>query len=244
MRNRFGRLALVFGLMTVLCVESVDAATVYDANAAFVASELGAGSSTFGAFSVGYSTDTSLAGQATDAGFVLFAAGDHTDNLFNANPTVQGFYASQNEVVMVNVGPGTSLSYVPFFGQSEILLHPGVNGENAIVRFTVPTAGSYHIVGSWDHLHAGNTTNAVIKNGVQLDSTTTYSPFNLTTTAAVGDVIDFSVNFAGDYYADSTGLYVTLTANPVPEPSSIALAGLGGLGLAIGAYRRRKMSAL
>ena len=40
------------------------------------------------------------------------------------------------------------------------------------------------------------------------------------------------------FIAESNG------STAVPEPSSIALAGLGGLGLAIGAYRRRKMSAL
>ena len=46
------------------------------------------------------------------------------------------------------------------------------------------------------------------------------------------------------YYGTNAAMtgHSSLTTN-VPEPSSIALAGLGGIGLAIGAYRRRKAAA-
>ncbi len=37
-------------------------------------------------------------------------------------------------------------------------------------------------------------------------------------------------------------LQITPSSAAVPEPSSFALMGLGGMGMAIGAYRRRKIS--
>ena len=43
---------------------------------------------------------------------------------------------------------------------------------------------------------------------------------------------------------DETVVDITAVPSSVPEPSSIALAGLGGLGLAFGAYRRRKTAAV
>ena len=52
------------------------------------------------------------------------------------------------------------------------------------------------------------------------------------------DKVDFS---AGGYsFIDNT----TITAaSAVPEPSTLTLLGLGGIGLALGAYRRRRLAA-
>ena len=46
--------------------------------------------------------------------------------------------------------------------------------------------------------------------------------------------------FSANYNQVSTALTATLTPSTVPEPSSLALLGLGGVGLAIGACRGRR----
>jgi PEP-CTERM motif len=46
--------------------------------------------------------------------------------------------------------------------------------------------------------------------------------------------VSFATAGSGTFTIDQTSI--------VPEPSSIALMGLGGIGLAIGAYRRRRAS--
>ena len=52
-----------------------------------------------------------------------------------------------------------------------------------------------------------------------------------------GDAYQFNGSFSGT--AGGSG-DATLTIHPVPEPSSLALLGLGGIGSAIATYRRRK----
>jgi hypothetical protein len=61
-----------------------------------------------------------------------------------------------------------------------------------------------------------------------------YSLFQI---AFVSEVFDVS-----SYDTASTSL--GLASSSVPEPSTFALAGLGGIGLMIGAYRRRRAAAV
>ena len=55
---------------------------------------------------------------------------------------------------------------------------------------------------------------------------------------SVTGVSDSTIHVS-NFGADGT-VYVTYTYNPVPEPTTMALAGLGGLGLALAAWRRRR----
>ena len=55
---------------------------------------------------------------------------------------------------------------------------------------------------------------------------------------AAGDLLDISVGNNGNFFNDSTGLAVTITAVPEPETVAMLLAGLGVVGVA--AKRRRR----
>jgi hypothetical protein len=81
--------------------------------------------------------------------------------------------------------------------------------------------------------------------GVSIDSNSTVLNFDLSRVAFTSTTI--SENIQG---LDFTSGKITLldisfgSAPAVPEPSTFALLGLGGIGLAIGAYRRRQMTAV
>jgi len=98
-----------------------------------------------------------------------------------------------------------------------LAFHPGPNGENAIVRWTAPTAGSYNIAATFtgrDFVGPTTTDVAVLLNGSQLwvgevtgylaDVSFSAAPLALN----AGDTIDFTLGFGtdGNYYYDSTGL--------------------------------------
>jgi len=126
-------------------------------------------------------------------------------------------------------------------------LHPGINGEYAIVRFTVATLGSYTIAGSFQGIDRAPTTTDVhvLKNGVSIfdGAITTFGVplnFNLAGSLLVGDTIDFAVGRGADNAAqnDSTGLAASLTTG-VPEPGSLAMLGMGLAAVVAGLRRKR-----
>ena len=70
-----------------------------------------------------------------------------------------------------------------------------------------------------------------------------FAPFSISGGFKSGwNTLDFIVNNGGG----PTALRVDMlgTARAVPEPSSFALLGLGGISLAVGAYRRRRATAV
>jgi MYXO-CTERM domain-containing protein len=130
-------------------------------------------------------------------------------------------------------------------GAGEFTLHPGPDGELAILRFTSPALETYTVAGSFfgqDFVFPTSTDVHLLVNGVSIwDSAvngfgpSSATAFSQTVTLAPGGTLDFAVGIGGvHYFGDSTGLSASITS--VPEPSS-ALLGLAALGLL--ARRRR-----
>jgi hypothetical protein len=138
---------------------------------------------------------------------------------------------------------------------SQIVMHPGgIGGDayatpysNAVLRFTATNAGIYSIDGDWESLDVGPTINYVLKNGIALTpggSTADNSVFSYSNISlAANDTIDFVVDAGIFSGSDMTGLRAEIIGvadvAAVPEPTTLTLFGLGGLGLAGIAKRRR-----
>jgi hypothetical protein len=124
-----------------------------------------------------------------------------------------------------------------------------LSGEFGVYRFTAPAAGQYSL--AWSFVGAdlaGATTDAhvLVNNSSIFDGNVNgFGPgsgpsFTTTLTLAVGDRVDFAVGFGtdGGPNNDATGISAQLSA--VPEPSTLALASLGGLGVLGYGWRRRR----
>lgn len=128
-------------------------------------------------------------------------------------------------------------------------MHPGDNGQNAIVRWTSPASGNYTLTGLFIGLDPVPTTTDVhvLLNGVsQFDGVVntfggTPVSFSLGGALAAGDTLDFAVGYGpnGHFFSDSTGFNATINFSAVPEPSSIYLLLAGGSFLAVKLVRRK-----
>ena len=126
-------------------------------------------------------------------------------------------------------------------GTGQFALHPGPS-EISVARFTVPVAwgsGSAAITGSFGQGDIGSVGGHILRNGVSLFS----QPMNVTTPFSLsgiglnaGDTIDFAVDNLDGFSFDSTPLDAHIEFASVPEPTSLAVLGLGMIAL----IRRRK----
>lgn len=198
-------------------------AALYDAHTDFSVA-----SNPNGVWSYGYST--TLGGTFTP--FDLWTGGSY-DRWFTSIDAL-GVYDTDSGIFQGSVS-------VP---ANQLWLHPGPNGQYAVLRFTTPTTGSYNLAAGFFGVDfQGPTTtdvNIFLNNSIIFSdkvstfatSPTTSFAFPLALTA--GDTIDVAVGTQGNgYFFDSTA--VNLSIETVPEPASLLV--LGGL---VALARRRK----
>jgi hypothetical protein len=142
------------------------------------------------------------------------------------------------------IGHNTTAGTIPFtifhVPTDDLQLHPGIDGVDAVVRWTAPFSGAFFITGKFEGLDSTTTDVHILLNGGRLLSGSIGSngaavPFTLTTGVNAGDHLDF-VGFGPNYFFDSTGLAATIARGP--EPNSFALVIVGLLVFVI--LRRRR----
>ena len=109
-------------------------------------------------------------------------------------------------------------------------------------QLTFDIGASSHFAAVYVTASAGGTSQT-FSNSTSLENAWVSEVLEFTATTTT-TVISFTGASPGNAeYVGLDNVAVNLKSSPVPEPSSFALLGLGGIGLAIGAYRRRMVAA-
>lgn len=141
------------------------------------------------------------------------------------------------------ISPGT-----PTYSAGSLILHPSSTGDQAVVRWTAATSGTYDVDGGFfwtDLVGLGTTTDG----SIYLNETLQFSgdvnglanqnaEFDLTLTVNSGDTLDFVVGWGLDrnFFFDSTELQATIVdvsapAIPLPAGLPLLLCGFGVLAM-------------
>ena len=139
-----------------------------------------------------------------------------------------------------------------------VFMHPGQGaGRDAIVQWTAPSAGVYHVTGLFELLdtNPSGVILSIYKNstlygpvpltGPAASGTTPggSAPFDGNLTFAQGDTLQFVVNNDGNFYNDSVGLSASISAAPEPAAWALMMVGVGGMGAALRTRRRKAVAA-
>jgi hypothetical protein len=151
-----------------------------------------------------------------------------------------GWGGDQTPAVWLNTG--SSAYGVP---AGYLSLHPGNGNEPSILRWTAPTgySGTTTLSGQFLAGDGGTMQIAIFKNAKTEANTlwtaTDAGAFNFNVNIVGGDTLNFAV--FGGYYYGNTPLQMTITG--VPEPTTLAMLGLGGALLAAWLFPRRATTA-
>ena len=144
----------------------------------------------------------------------------------------------------VNTGAGTDSTFGLPLAPGEIDIHPFTGGTDmpyAVLRFVVPSAGTYNVAATFRDLASGGGNGGhgvdvhVVINGhdvdhavIDVDGAFPSHTANLRlVTLAAGDTVDFVVGPNGSafdaYYCDSTGIFAAITEQVPSMPEIISL---------------------
>ncbi|HUS34343.1 MAG TPA: hypothetical protein VM680_03225 [Verrucomicrobiae bacterium] len=115
------------------------------------------------------------------------------------------------------------------FKSHQLAVHPGPNGEYAVVRWTAPAAGQFFTLANFVGEGGMSIVDVhILKNGQSIfddsiNGPTKRASFSSVLTAAAGDTLDFAVGRGADsnYNSDTTGVDVQL--RPVSQAASTNL---------------------
>lgn len=120
--------------------------------------------------------------------------------------------------VGANLNDGTLVKRTIIVAPNEVVLHPGMNGEQAVVAWKAPSTGNYRIKGTFQVVDVIPTgVNVAIDQGLAsiysafLDRAKPSGNFDFNRQFAKDEVIYFSVDAAGNYGNDSTALSITIS---------------------------------
>jgi len=167
-------------------------------------------------------------GAAGGGAFSLLDQSDWTDyyagfEWFNMGGHTAARVDQQGENPDLSVGDGTLMAGLADF---------------ATVRWTAPTAGTYSVKGKffvYDNTTENhgvrlyhNSTNLLVQTGLNYRDQVA---FDFDVTAFAGDTIDFVVGETNEHWTHSRLYVLDGTIAAVPEPTSMAVLGLGALAL-------------
>lgn len=216
-------------------------ATTYDATTDFSTT------SPTGTWSYGFGTlGTSFAAATTFTSFASGAVGWQPSSTTSSTPLVSRLS-----------GPAPANGGSAWIPNDRLVLHPGPTAsEDAIVRFTAPSAGVYAISGMFGIIDYGATGVVVAAfgpSGQLFSQQLNFAApgfgqygdrydFAQHLTLAAGDSLSFGVRNGGFFFNDSTAFALSIreVGGAVPEPASWALL-IAGFGL-VGAVARRRQA--
>jgi len=203
-------------LLTTLSLVSIANAVVYDA-----ATDFSIGSNPNGVWSYGWSS--TLTG-----GFNLNTASSSVGVIDFSSSNIA---SDGNPQVFKNTSNATVIAGSVTLFANQMAMHPGPNGEYAVVRFTVPATTMYVYTAGFIGQDASTTDVHVLVNGA-LNASGSINGYGSTVnfgnlwSLAAGDTIELRVGYGnGNFLFDSTGANIRIEA--VPEPATMSALALG-----------------